>query len=262
MVVDEIAIGGDRGGPQTAAFNLPNDEAVTSAHGNKLVILRNIQRAKFETVLSPIADVVMSEKQRDLVTFDAFFNHILCHEMCHSLGPHILSTDDEEKDSERRTVRSALGVLHSGLEEAKADIAGLYSLLFLIAQGLFSTSSREEVLASFLASCFRSIRFGLSEAHGKGVAIQLNWIVQRKGFVYDAETGRFEVDFEKVEAAITSLTKRILEIQGMGDAEAAQQMVNEYAINWECTQKALDKLTQKAVPVDIEPVFEWVGLKE
>jgi len=272
VVVDEIAIGGDRGGPQCAAFNLPNDEAVTSSHGNKLVILRNIQRAKFEKVLEPIADTVMADAQRELVTFDAFFNHILCHEMCHSLGPHVLEVengdgdDAEEKEKEKaketRTVRSALGVLHSGLEEAKADIAGLYSLLFLIEQGLFQSSTREEVLASFLASCFRSIRFGLNEAHGKGVAIQLNWILQRGGFVCDAETNRFAVDFEKVDAAITSLTKRILEIQGMGDAEAAQKLVEEYAINWECTQKALDRLTEKEVPVDIEPCFEWVGLKE
>ena len=226
------------------------------------MILRNIQRAKFEKVLQLITHLVMAPKQRELVTFDAFFNHILCHEMCHSLGPHVLSKGAEEKEQETRTVRQALGVLHSGLEEAKADIAGLYSLLFLIEQGLFSSSTREEVLASFLASCFRSIRFGLNEAHGKGIAIQLNWIMQRGGFVYDEQTGCFAVAFDKVDAAIASLTKRILEIQGAGDAEEAQKLVDEYAINWECTQRALKTLTDKAVPVDIEPCIEWVGLKE
>jgi len=105
VVVDEIAIGGDRGGPQTAAFNLPNDESVTSEHGNKLVILRNIQRAKFEKVLEPIANNVMADTQRELVTFDAFFNHILCHEMCHSLGPHVL--EGAEATPRRRRLRRA-----------------------------------------------------------------------------------------------------------------------------------------------------------
>jgi len=233
--------------------NLPNDERVTKDHGNKLVILRNIQRAKFEKVLDPISDLVIDPKQRKLVTFEAFFNHILCHEMCHSLGPHVLKNG---------TVRQALGVLHSGIEEAKADIAGLYSLLYLIKKGLFKTSTAEEVLVSFLASCFRSIRFGLNEAHGKGIAIQMNWIMENGGFLYDEKTGYFSVDFKNVEKGITSLTKEILEIQGDGDAKRAQALVDKYAINWERTQKALDKLQEKQVPVDIEPHFEWTGLKE
>mmetsp|Transcript_64306 Transcript_64306/g.102395 ORF Transcript_64306/g.102395 Transcript_64306/m.102395 type:complete len:592 (-) Transcript_64306:80-1855(-) len=258
VVVDEIGIGGDRGGPQTAAFNLPNDERVTSKHGNKLVILRNVQQAKFDKVLSPIADICIDPKQRELVTFDAFFNHILCHEMCHSLGPHEL--DAEKTKNAHKTVRAALGKYHSGIEEAKADIAGLYSLLYLIEKGLFKSCTREQVLVSFLASCFRSIRFGLNEAHGKGIAIQLNWIMENKGFVYDEESGCFRVDFEKVEKGITSLTKEILEIQGEGDQSAAQKLIEKYAINQECTVNALNKLQQKSVPVDIEPCFEWTGI--
>merc|ERR1719295_1680290 len=165
--------------------------------------------------------------------------------MCHSLGPHVLELggdgnsdgDSEEKKSETRTVRQALGVLHSGLEEAKADIAGLYSLLYLIKQGLFKSSTREEVLASFLASCFRSIRFGLNEAHGKGIAIQMNWIMENGGFLYDEKTGYFSVDFENVNKGIASLTKEILEIQGEGDRERAQSLVDKYAKNWECTER-------------------------
>ena len=279
VVVDEIAIGGDRGGPQCAAFNLPNDERVTSMHGNKLVILRNIQQAKFENVLIPISEIVIDPTQRKLVTFEAFFNHILCHEvcrmclhkihlidgyvlliqMCHSLGPHEL---DPEKFNGNKNVRQVLGTMHSAIEEAKADIAGLYSLLYLIKKGLFKTSTREEVLVSFLASAFRSIRFGLNEAHGKGQAIQLNWIMENNGFVYNAETEYFQVDFENVEKGITSLTKTILEIQGSGNVEGAQALIDKYAKNWECTVNALKKLEEKKVAVDIEPYFEWVGLKE
>ena len=259
VVVDEIAIGGDRGGPQTAAFNLPNDERVTSKHGNKLVILRNIQKAKFDNVLSPISDIVIDPKQREMVTFEAFFNHILCHEMCHSLGPHELNPD---KFNGNKTVRQAMGKLHSAIEEAKADIAGLYSLLYLIKIGLFKTSTKEQVLISFLASCFRSIRFGLNEAHGKGIAIQMNWIMENKGFIYNEQTQYFSVDFENVNKGITSLTKEILEIQGSGDTQRAQKLIDKYAINWECTQTALQKLTEKKIPVDIQPVFEWNGIKQ
>eukprot|EP01083_Nonionella_stella_P085169 236026_1 len=259
VVVDEIAIGGDRGGAQTAAFNLPNDEKVTTEHGNKLVILRNIQQAKFENVLQPISEVVIDPKQRELVTFDAFFNHILCHEMCHSLGPHEL---DSEKFNGNKNVREALGELHSAIEEAKADIAGLYSLLYLIEQGLFKTSSAQQVLVSFLASCFRSIRFGLNESHGKGIAIQLNWILENGGFLYDDDTGYFSVDFENVHKGIASLTKTILEIQGKGDVDGAKALINKYALNQECTQKALAQLQEKKIPVDIQPCFEWIGLKD
>eukprot|EP01084_Bolivina_argentea_P316955 549488_1 len=259
VVVDEIAIGGDRGGAQTAAFNLPNDEKVTTEHGNKLVILRNIQQAKFENVLQPISEVVIDPKQRELVTFDAFFNHILCHEMCHSLGPHEL---DPEKFNGNKNVREALGELHSAIEEAKADIAGLYSLLYLIEQGLFKTSSAQQVLVSFLASCFRSIRFGLNESHGKGIAIQLNWILENGGFLYDDDTGYFSVDFENVHKGIASLTKTILEIQGKGDVDGAKALINKYALNQECTQKALAQLQEKKIPVDIQPCFEWIGLKD
>lgn len=180
-------------------------------------------------------------------------------QMCHSLGPHEL---EPEKFNGNKSVRQVLGTLHSAIEEAKADIAGLYSLLYLIEKGLFKTSTREQVLVSFLASAFRSIRFGLNEAHGKGQAIQLNWIMENKGFVYNEETEYFCVDFENVEKGITSLTKTILEIQGSGNVEGAQALVDKYAMNWECTKKALQKLEEKKVPVDIEPCFEWVGLIE
>merc|ERR1712176_316161 len=197
------------------------------------VILRNIQQAKFENVLIPISKIVIDPKQRELVTFEAFFNHILCHEMCHSLGPHEL---DPDKFNGNKTVRGVLGTLHSAIEEAKADIAGLYSLLYLIEKGL---------LVSFLASAFRSIRFGLNEAHGKGQAIQLNWIMENKGFLYDESTEYFSVDFDVVEKGITSLTKTILEIQGSGNVEGAKELIEKYAKNRSWTEKALKKLEEK-----------------
>jgi len=116
VVVDQIGFGGDRGGPQTAAFNLPNDENVTNLHGNKLVILRNIQKAKFDKVLSPISDIAIHESQRHLVSFSSFFNHILCHEMCHSLGPHLL--EPNENNNNATSVRYHRGVFVAVLSVA------------------------------------------------------------------------------------------------------------------------------------------------
>lgn len=256
VVVDEICIGGDRGGPQTAAFNLPNDEKVTVKHGNKLVILRNIQRAKFNKVLKPISEICLNDKQKELVSFDSFFNHILCHEMCHSLGPHELKPNADNCQSS--TVRQALGSLHSALEEAKADIAGLYSLLYMIrAKGLFANTTFESVIVTFLASAFRSIRFGLNGAHGKGQAIQLNWILEKGGFVFNAKDECFSVNFNLVDDAIQSLVKTILEIQGRGDVKAAQLLCDKYGVNAECTKLLLNKLSVNKIPVDIQPNFQW-----
>ena len=165
------------------AFCLPNDEKVRASKGSKLVLLKNISLAKHKLIMEPVADICVRSDQRDLVTFDAFFTHTLCHECCHSIGPHDLSLDGKET-----TVRLAMEELHSALEEAKADIVGLWALRYLTKKGTFSSEALDEPMyVSFLVGAIRSVRFGLEEAHGRGLAMQFTYLLRHGGFAFDNE---------------------------------------------------------------------------
>jgi len=246
VVVNEVFVGGDRAGPQTAAFNLPNDEKVLEK-GSKLVILKNVQEAKFEKILKEIAKVVIAEDQQEHLSFHTFFTHILLHEMSHSLGPHNLAGG--------RTVRKELQEAHSALEEAKADIAGLYAVKILSDASRLDPGLKKSFYVTYTASAFRSIRFGLEEAHGKGQAVQLNFLIDQGGIVYDPNTERFSVNFEKIEEGVKELTAKILTIQGTGNKAEAVNLLKEYGINRDYTQKALGKLS--SIPVDINPIYSY-----
>lgn len=161
-VIQLIYNSGDVKGPQTVAYNLPNDEKIVKDRGTSMVMLKNVQEAKFEHILKPIAEITISKEQRGLVDFDSFFTHTICHECCHGIGPHTITLPGGQTS----TVRKELQEVHSAMEEAKADIVGLWALKFLITKGLLSKSMVESMYVSFLAGCFRSIRFGLTEAHG------------------------------------------------------------------------------------------------
>ncbi|XP_071725346.1 nudix hydrolase 3-like [Rutidosis leptorrhynchoides] len=158
-VIQLVYNAGDVKGPQTVAFNLPNDECIVKDRGTSMVMLKNVSEAKFLHILLPIADACIAKDQQGLVDFDSFFTQTICHECCHGIGPHLITLPSGQKS----TVRLELQELHSALEEAKADIVGLWALQFLI--------SKKELLqsmyVSFLAGCFRSVWFGLEEAHGK-----------------------------------------------------------------------------------------------
>jgi hypothetical protein len=237
-------------GVQTAAFNLPNDERVTSLKGSKRVMLKNVQEAKFQKVLTPIAGVALSAADRGKVSFDAFFTHILMHELMHGLGPTHVAGSNRTK-----TVRQALTDTHSALEEAKADIAGLWALQRLADSGVVSADIARSMYTTFLASSFRSIRFGVNEAHGKGVAVQVNHLLEAGAFVVAAD-GTFAVDEGKMREAVASLTALILTIQAEGNYAAAQILLKTKAIVRPEVQRVLDRLTD--VPVDIEPKFTFM----
>src|SRR5262249_35823628 len=155
-------------GVQTAAYNLPNDERVTREKGSKRVMLKNVQDAKFAKILVPISQLVLSPNDRKNVSFDAFFTHIVMHEMRHRLGPNAVTLNGRQS-----TVREELKETYSALEEAKADISGLFALQHLIDKGVIDKSLEKSLYVTYLASCFRSLRFGTNEAHGLGTAIQL-----------------------------------------------------------------------------------------
>jgi hypothetical protein len=248
-VVDEVVVGGEaREGVQTAAFNLPNDEKVTQEKGSKRVMLKNVQEAKFRSILTPLSRIAVDKDQQKLIAFEPFFTHILAHELLHGLGPHSITLDGKET-----TVRQAMKDLSSAFEEAKADISGLFALQYLIDKGVVEKSFEKQMYVTFLAGVFRSIRFGITEAHGRGMALQFNYLLDEGAFVHDAKTGTFKVDFEKVKPAVRKLTGEIMTVQAEGSYEKAKAMLDKYAVIRPVMQKTLDKMTH--VPVDIEPRF-------
>ncbi|XP_024985631.1 nudix hydrolase 3-like isoform X2 [Cynara cardunculus var. scolymus] len=252
-VVQLVYNSGDVKGPQTVAFNLPNDERIVNDRGTSMVMLKNVSEAKFKLILQPIADVCIIKEQRELVDFDSFFTHTICHECCHGIGPHTITLPNDQKS----TVRLELQELHSALEEAKADIVGLWALKFLIDKGLLPESLVKSMYVSFLAGCFRSVRFGLEEAHGKGQALQFNWLFEKGAFVLHPDE-TFSVDFDKIEDAVESLSRVILTTQAKGDKEAAQELLAKYCVMTNPLKVALEKLEMVQVPVDITPEFPIV----
>ncbi|XP_024028512.1 nudix hydrolase 3 isoform X1 [Morus notabilis] len=249
-VINLLYNAGDVKGPQTVAFNLPNDERIVKDHGTSMVMLKNVSEAKFKHILQPIADECITKEQQELVDFDSFFTHTICHECCHGIGPHSIVLPNGEKS----TVRLELQELHSALEEAKADIVGLWALRYLIDQDLLPKSLLKSMYVSFLAGCFRSVRFGLEEAHGKGQALQFNWLYEKGAFILHSDE-KFSVDFTKVEGAVESLSREILTIQAKGDKEAANLLLQKYCKLTEPLNIALGKLENVQVPVDIVPSF-------
>lgn len=247
-VVNSIFSSGDANrGVQTAAFNLPNDERVTAEKGSKRVMLKNVQEAKFQRVLQPIAKVALPAADRKNVAFDAFFTHILMHELMHGLGPHNITVGGKAT-----TVRQALQVSSSAIEEAKADISGLWALQQLVNKGVIDKSMERTMYTTFLASAFRSIRFGVDEAHGKGVALQLNHFLDTGAVKVNAD-GTFSVVPEKIQASVTALTQQLMELQGRGDRAQAEALLAKQGVVRPEVKRVLDRLQN--VPVDIEPRF-------
>jgi hypothetical protein len=248
VVVNELYASGDGNrGVQTAAFNLPNDERVTREKGSKRVMLKNVQDAKFEKTLVPISRVVLSAEDQTDVSFDAFFTHILMHELMHGLGPHNITIGGRAT-----TVRQEMKEASSYLEEAKADVSGLFALQYLIGKGVIDKSLQRSIYTTFLASCFRSIRFGINEAHGRGIAIQLNYLLDQGGFLVRSD-GTFAVNHEKIQEGVTALTREIMTMQAAGDYAKARELGDRLGVVRPPVQAALDKLA--SVPVDIEPRY-------
>ncbi len=247
-VVNTVFSAGDANrGVQTAAFNLPNDERVIREKGSKRVMLKNNQQAKFDQVLVPISKVALAATDRSHVAFDAFFTHILMHELMHGLGPHDITVAGRTT-----TVRQELKETYSAIEEAKADISGLFALRFLIDKGQLDQGLEQTMYTTFLASAFRSLRFGINEAHGKGQAIQLNYLLDQGAFTVNAD-GTFAVNTAKVRDGVAALTGEIMTLQAEGSYAKARQMIDTLGVIRPPTKALLDKLA--AIPVDIEPRF-------
>lgn len=236
--------GHSNAGSKTIAINLPNDEEVQLRKGTRRLQLKNAMQAKFEKILEPISDVLIDDAQRDHVTFDAFFANTMFHEVAHGLGIKNIVNGEG-------TVRESLKDVASSMEEGKADILGLYMVSELGEAGELGDVDMRDYYVTFMASVFRSIRFGASSAHGKANMVRFNFMAERGAFVRDPETGRYRVDFEKMEAAMAELSELLLTLQGDGDYEGATRLTNEQGVIGAQLQADLDRLTQQNIPVDI-----------
>jgi hypothetical protein len=248
-VVNEVFSSGEgNSGVQTAAYNLPNDERVVKEKGSKRVMLKNVQDAKFNKTLIPISKVVLDPAQQSSLSFDSFFTHILCHELMHGLGPHNITVNGQET-----TVRKQLKELYSAIEEAKADMTGLWALQYMIDKGIIDKSMERTLYTTYLASMFRSVRFGITEAHGRGVAMQFNYLTDEGAIKVNEKTGTFSVEETKIKDGVRKLTHDLLTLEAEGSYEKAKAILDKYAVIRPPMKQAFDKLTN--VPVDIEPVF-------
>jgi hypothetical protein len=220
---------------------------VITEKGSKRVMLKNTQEAKFRTVLQPISMIALTADDRKHISFDAFFTQILMHELMHGLGPHNITVGGKATN-----VRQEFKDAYSTIEEAKADVSGLFALQFLVDREKLDKVYNDTMPTTYLASMFRSIRFGINEAHGRGVAIQLNYFLDHGG-VTVAQDGTFAVNAPRFKQNVIDLTRDIMTMQATGDAQAARQMMEKLGVVRPQVRAVLDKL--KDVPVDIEPRF-------
>ncbi len=258
-VVNEVFGAGDGNhGVQTAAYNLPNDDKVVEQKGSKRVMLKNVQEAKFKSILEPISRVVLSPATQKDLSFDLFFTHIVAHELTHGLGPHQIKINGRDTNP-----RLELKELYSAVEEAKADVTGLFALQYLMTQADKSAGSgpaplghgpeaERQLYTTYLASSFRTLRFGLQDAHARGMAVQFNYFLDKGGFVANSD-GTFSVDLSKIKDAVAGLDHDLLTLEATGDYAGTKKMMSEMMVVRPEVQKALDRL--KSLPTDIEPIF-------
>jgi hypothetical protein len=254
-VVQELFTAGDaRRGVQTAAFNLPNDEFVREKKGSKKVLLKNVMDAKYRMSGNPIAMRVLDPSQRSLMNFDAYFNFVLFHELSHGLGPGLIP----QANGERTDVRFLLKDTYSSIEECKADVVGIWNILYAQQNHLLTGFNEEQLFATTTGLFFRSLRFGVNEAHGRGTAVQWNWLREAGAIVPNGD-GTFRVDFPKFRAGIQSLATELLTLQATGDYARAQRLLSKYGVSTPEIESVNKRLTD--IPVDITPVFPAAGEK-
>lgn len=254
-IVQEVFTSGEaRSGVQTSAFNLPNDEKVREGKGFKNVLIKNVMQAKFSQSGEPIAKRILDPSQVSKLSFDAYFNDILFHELSHGLGPGLI----KGPDGKRVETRILLKNLYSTIEECKADVVGIWNLIYAIDQKLITSFDPETLYITNAGLLFRSMRFGISEAHGRGTAVQWNWY-REKGAIVPSGQNQFKVDLPKMREAVKSLSNELLMIEATGDFQRAERLLEKYGV----TNEEINRVTEslKGIPVDIAPVFPTAGEK-
>ena len=236
--------GNANAGAKTIAINLPNDEEVQLKKGTRRLQLENAMRAKFDKILTPIANVLIAPDQRQYVDFNAFFNNTMFHEVAHGLG--IKNTING-----KGTVREALKEEASALEEGKADIVGLFIVTKLMKQGEITNANLKQHYVTFLASIFRSVRFGAADAHGIANMLRFYFFEEHGAFTRDPDTGTYSVNFDKMQDAMDALSQKILTLQGDGNYAAVKDWVEKDGHIGPQLQKDLQRLTRANIPKDV-----------
>ncbi|MDH4260844.1 MAG: hypothetical protein OEW16_11165 [Gammaproteobacteria bacterium] len=232
---------------QTAAFNLPNDERIVNEMGSKRMMLKNVQQAKFEHALMPISKVALAPSDQPYVNFDAFFTHILMHEVMHGLGPK-----NTGPGGSGGSVRQAIKELYSTAEEAKADVSGLWALQKLMDKGVLNKADERAMYTTFLASAFRTLRFGMSDSHARGMAMQVNFLLDAGGFRVNPD-GTFSTNLRRAKKGIIGLTRELMTLQATGNYAGTKRFLDRLVVIRPEVQAVLDRLG--GVPVDIRPRY-------
>ena len=249
LVADQVHGGGDNvPGVQTIAFNLPNDERVRETKGAKKVILANVLGAKYDRILAPMAGLVLVPEQARLVTKKYMTQETLFHELSHSLGPGTISVGGRQT-----TVNAELKDQYSAIEESKADVMGTYNILYLMRRGELPIAEREQLLATYFAGIFRSVRFGIDEAHGRGAAMQYDYLRDKGAFEWDGGARRFRIDYDRLESGLKDLLADLVRLQGNGDYAGTKAFFDRHAKLDENARAVL--ATTAGIPTDIQPVY-------
>jgi hypothetical protein len=250
-VMDAPFRGGDLlHGYQAVADNLPNDPRIHKAKGSKKIFFKNFLDARVNYIVLPLAQRAMRADQAKLVSADGYLAHTLLHEISHGLGPDFARVGDKQVE-----INEAIGPVYSGLEEAKADVLGVFGLIWLMDQGYLPASGRNGYFASYVADMFRAVRFGASEAHGKAEMMEFNYLFEQGAIVRDAATGKYAVEFSKMAPAINRLTQELLEQEATGDRARAEAWFAKYGAMPAELKALLDK--QSDVPAEIAPIFSF-----
>ncbi|MDD3860699.1 MAG: Zn-dependent hydrolase [Bacteroidales bacterium] len=241
-----VYYGGDcNSGSKNIAINLPNDPRVHEAKGSRKLQLKNAMQAKFDKILVPIAELLIDESQMKHIKFeDGFFQNVMFHEVAHGLGVKYVINS-------KKSVREALEEYYSPLEEAKADITGLYLITKLYEMGEYPEKDLMDNYVTFLAGIFRSVRFGVASSHGKANMMEFYYLLENGAFTRNSETGKYSVDFEKMKLAVSQMVNDIIVIQGNGDKDAAKNWVDTKSNVGEDLQLDLDKIAGAGIPKDI-----------
>ncbi len=239
-----------RYGYQAVADNLPNDPRIHQEKGTKKIFFKNFMDARVTNVILPISKRLMPASQTSKVSAEGFMATVVMHEICHGLG---LAYSRIRLNGKQVDIREAIGPAYSGLEEAKADVVGMFGLKWLVDQKVLTTIPLDEYYASYVASIFRTVRFGTGEAHGRAEMMEFNYLLENHALTFGS--GRYTVDFAKMPTALAQLAKELLEIEATGDRSRAEKWLAKYDTMPADLKQVLD--TTKDIPVDVSPVFSF-----
>ena len=250
-VMDAPYRGGDlRHGYQAVADNLPNDPRIHAAKGTKKLFFKNFMDARVNTVIIPLAKRLLKRNQASEVSGEGYMASTVLHEICHGLGPAYAHVNGKQVD-----IREAIGPAYSALEEAKADVTGMFGLQWLVDHGALPEDRLKEYYASYVGGIFRTVRYGTGEAHGRAEMMEFNFLSEQGAILRDASTGRYAVNFQRIPGALAKLTKELLEIEAAGDRRRAETLLAKYNKMPPALAAKLKTFTD--IPVDVDPVFSF-----